>query len=528
MHDLPLTNTASRGWQQFVYGAYDKNAPHSATNNSVARYWLLQGASGWRLDSADNSNFTPAWWTAFRTAVKATDPQAVIIGEIWNNPTNDGGTDWLTGTLFDSTMNYPFRNAILDFFRGNYNDGSVSHHGITASGLNARIMYMYTNYPRPSLAAMLNLVDSQDTMRILTVLENAPSPIGVTALQQATFEPTPAEQAVGLAQLRLVSDLQYSLPGDPLVWYGDEAGQTGYSDPLSRKTYPWGHANEGLLTHYRKLGAIRSAYPVLGTGKLLPLLARGSVYVFARANIGGYNMLDQTAHAPAAVVGINDSAHSHRVSVSVKGIYRPGTPLINALNPAEHLLVSASARASWTLAGFGAAIWVVEEPFPVAYLTETASRGASVSWLPARGAHQYRVVTRTETGRTTVIGTTSGLTMSLHGQRGGHARFITVQSIGANGQAVVSPDPEWVTLPAVHLAPPVLTVGTGHLLRWRAISGAEGYRVYEASPTAWHAYRLVASLGPASTSWTVPSQGVYRVAAYNQDGYQASQAVSVP
>lgn len=528
VHNLPLTNSASAGWQQFVYGAYDKNAPHSATKNAVARYWLLQGASGWRLDSADNANFTPAWWTAFRTAVKATDPHAVIIGEVWNNPTNDGGTDWLTGTMFDSTMNYPFRNAILDFFRGNYNDGSVSHHAITASGLNARIMYMYTNYPRPSLAAMLNLVDSQDTMRILTVLENAPSPIGATAFQQATFRPTEAEKVVGLAKLRLVSDLQYSLPGDPMVWYGDEAGQTGYSDPLSRKTYPWGHANEGLLTHYRKLGAIRAAYPVLGTGKLLPLLAHGSVYVFARTNTGGYNMLDQSAHAPAVVVGINDRAQSSRVSVTLKGIYRPGTILINALNPSEHLTVSASGHASWTLDGFGAVIWVVEGPSPVAYLAQSASGGVSVSWLPATGAQQYRVLMRRETGGTTVIGTTSGLTFSLHGLRGRHARFITVQPISANGEAFLFPEATVVTLPAVHLAPPVLTVGTGQLLKWNAVPGALGYRVYEATPAAWHAYALAARLGPASTRWVAPSKGVYRVAAYNQDGYQASPAVSVP
>ena len=328
---LPLANTANKGWQQFVYGKWDPAHPTNPATNSVARYWLSMGASGWRLDSADNSNFSVAWWTAFRKAVKQVDPQAAIIGEDWNNPTNDNGTDWLTGTTWDSTMNYPFRNAVISFFRGNYNDGSVQNYAMNAPQFGDTLMKMLEEYPKPAMYAMMNLLGSHDTERILTILEGAPNAPTLSAFEQATWRPTAAQQAAGVKKLELVTDFQYGFVGVPMIYYGDEAGLIGYKDPLSRGTYPWGRANQALIAHYRLLGQIRSAHPVLQAGTFTPLYANNETYVFARAIRGGRDALGAPAHNATAIVAVNNGP-ARTIRVALGGLLPDGTVLQDALN----------------------------------------------------------------------------------------------------------------------------------------------------------------------------------------------------
>ncbi len=335
---LPMTNTADKGWQQFVYGKWDPKAPTNPAKNSVARYWLSMGASGWRLDSADNSNFSVAWWTAFRKAVKQVNPQAAIIGEDWNNPTNDNGTDWLTGTTWDSTMNYPFRNAVISFFRGNYNDGSVQNYAMNAQQFNDTLMKMLEEYPKPAMYAMMNLLGSHDTERILTILEGAPNATSLSAFRQATWRPTPAQKAAGIRKLELATDFQYGFVGVPMIYYGDEAGLIGYKDPLSRGTYPWGRANQALIAHYRLLGQIRNAHPVLQSGTFTPLYANGETYVFARAIRGGRDALGAVAKNATAVVAVNNGP-ARTLRLNVGGLLPDGTILRDALQSGKSYTV---------------------------------------------------------------------------------------------------------------------------------------------------------------------------------------------
>ncbi len=351
---LPLTNTADRGWQQFVYGNWDPQRPMSPAKNAVARYWLAMGASGWRLDSANNSNFSVQWWTAFRKAVKQVDPNAAIIGEDWNNPTNDNGTDWLTGSTWDSTMNYPFRNAVISFFRGNYADGSVTNNQVNATTFGLILQQMLSQYPQPSMYAEMNLLGSQDTERILTILEGAPDAVLLTPFQQATWQPTKSQQSLGVRKLELVTDFQYGFVGVPAIYYGDEAGMIGYKDPLSRGTYPWGRANTLLVQHYRLLGNIRRTHPVLQSGNFTQLYAQGASYAFARTIRGGMDVFGRQAANATALIAV-DNGKAETLAIPVNGLLPNGVKLYDALH-GNRAYVVANGHVTVQLAAEGGAM----------------------------------------------------------------------------------------------------------------------------------------------------------------------------
>lgn len=354
---LPQTNTSSKAWQQFVYGKYDAKDPTNPSTNSVASYWLSMGASGWRLDSANNSNFSIPWWTAFRNAVKRVDPQAAIIGEDWNNPTDDNGVDWLTGTTWDSTMNYPFRDAMISFFRGNYNDGNVQNYAMSASQFGSTLMQMLEQYPQPAMYAEMNLLGSQDTERILTILEGAPDATGLNAFQQATWKPTPSQQALGLAKLREVTAFQYGFVGVPDIYYGDEAGMIGFSDPLNRGTYPWGRANQSLIAYYQLLGHIRNTHRVLQSGAYTQLLAQGDDIAYARTIRNGRDALGHPAQNATAIVAVNNGA-ARTLTIPVSSVLGNGAVLADALH-GNHTYTVKDGAITLPLGAYGAAMLFV-------------------------------------------------------------------------------------------------------------------------------------------------------------------------
>lgn len=350
--DMVLTNTQSNSYQHFIYGAFDPHDPTNPVKNSVADYWLSLGASGWRLDSADSSNYSIAWWTAFRKAVLRADPNAALIGEDWNNPTDDNGVDWLTGTTWDSTMNYPFRNAIISFFRGTYNDGNVQNYGMTAQQFGSTLMQMLQDYPQPAMYAEMNLLGSQDTERILTILEGAPDANALTPYQQATWKPTPAQARMGIAKLEEVAAFQYGFVGVPDIYYGDEAGMIGYTDPLNRAAYPWGHADEALIHYFQRLGRIRNNNVVLQSGGYAQLYARGQDFAYARYIRNGVDAFGHPAHDATAVVVVNNGP-PRTLTIPMQGLLPNGTRLTNELPPGGTVTVQ-DGRLRLRLSQYGA------------------------------------------------------------------------------------------------------------------------------------------------------------------------------
>lgn len=248
--DLPELNKAAPGWRHFAYGAPD----------SITRTWLQRGAAGWRMDVAP---FVPDdFWREWRSVVKQTDPNAITIAETWHDASRH-----LLGDMFDSTMNYIFRNVVLDYAAGG-----------PASAAVKPLELLREQYPPQALHALMNLLSSHDVPRALHQL-------GDTRL------PGPAVDATTVARarqrLRLATLLQMSYPGAPAVYYGDEVGLTGGADPYNRAPYPWadqgGQPDMALHADVTRMVAMRHAHPVLRRGALLaPLHADDAVLVLAR------------------------------------------------------------------------------------------------------------------------------------------------------------------------------------------------------------------------------------------------------
>ena len=242
----------------------------------VAR-WLRAGVAGWRLDVADE--LPDGFLDALRHRVKATDPDALVLGEVWEDASNKESYGhrrrYLLGRQLDSVMNYPFRQAILLFLL----------QGGQREFFNC-ILSVTENYPPQVLRLLMNHIGTHDTERILTLLGGEPSR-GRDRRWQAAQHLSPEQRELGLRRLRLATLIQFALPGVPCIYYGDEAGMEGYKDPFNRGTYPWGKADDSLLDWYRRLGACRRACPALSDGVFTPLKSAGDVVCFTRCDVSG-------------------------------------------------------------------------------------------------------------------------------------------------------------------------------------------------------------------------------------------------
>ncbi len=245
--DLPELNKADASYRDFAYRAPD----------SVTRTWLELGASGWRMDVAP---WVPDdFWREWRSVVKHTRPDALTVAETWWD-----SSKFFLGDEFDSTMNYIFRSAVLDYANGG-----------DARRMVANLEHLREAYPPQSFDALMNLLSTHDTARSLHVLGDVDG------------KATPAEVALAKQKLRLAVFFQMTYPGSPAIFYGDEVGVTGGPDPMNRGTYPWadrgGHPDDALLADFKRLTKLRRELPVLRHGKLMaPLHVDEHVVVLAR------------------------------------------------------------------------------------------------------------------------------------------------------------------------------------------------------------------------------------------------------
>lgn len=225
----------------------------------VAEYWLHQGIDGWRLD-VPNEVDTPGFWQEFRDRVKAVNPEAYIVGEIWGD-----ASYWLDGTQFDGVMNYRFAEAAIAFAGGDnflpeFCHGELRPYPpISGTEYAMRIDALLKLYDWEIQLAQLNLLDSHDTPRLLTAVGENKSSFMLATVLMMTF------------------------PGAPSIFYGDEVGLLGGKDPDCRRAFPepanW---DVEILKDYKQLIALRHQYSALSTGKYKTLYAGQHLYVFAR------------------------------------------------------------------------------------------------------------------------------------------------------------------------------------------------------------------------------------------------------
>ena len=267
--------------------------------NSVIKQWLQLGAKGWRLDVADE--LPDEFIKKIYKTMKNTDPDSVLIGEVWEDASNKESygklRKYLQGDELDSVMNYPFRGIVLDFILG----------AIGAPAVQRRFMSLAENYPRQNFYAMMNLIGSHDVARVLTLLGEAPSPDSLTVAQQAVYHLPADKRQLGIARLKILVLWQMTFPGVPCIYYGDEAGVEGFKDPFNRRTYPWGQEDQELLTWYKQVIAVHNRYDIFKTGEWISLSAHEQVYGYIRKISNGKNVFSQSAQDNTAVILLNSS-----------------------------------------------------------------------------------------------------------------------------------------------------------------------------------------------------------------------------
>lgn len=226
----------------------------------IAEYWIKFGIDGWRLDVPFEIK-TPGFWQEFRDRVKAINPEAYIVGEVWGD-----SREWLDGTQFDGVMNYLFAAPTIAFAAGDRVDISQvqdrsyePYPPLFAKEYGEKMENLLQFYPWEIQLTQLNLLASHDTARLISIAQGDKPSVELATVLLLTF------------------------PGAPSIYYGDEVGLPGKLDPDSRRGFPMeAHWDIYVLKYHQKLIALRNKYPALRTGSYQILYAEGTVYVFAR------------------------------------------------------------------------------------------------------------------------------------------------------------------------------------------------------------------------------------------------------
>jgi glycosidase len=342
--NVPCTGADYESWFGFdSLAVFNEGGPvrdffYRAPSDNVTKHWYDRGASGWRFDVANEISHN--WWHEYRPYAKSYKSDGPLVGEIWED-----ASQFLAGDQLDSVMNYRFRKNVLGFARGagwsdNDNFGGNQIIGLTPSQFDRALRSVREDYPPQATAAMLNLLDSHDTNRslfVLTLLGDA----GTTEARQ---------------RLKLSALFQFTYPGAPMVYYGDEgaldspalgSGVNGpEDDPYNRAPFPWedeagdqnvyGPVDASVRDFYTKLGHMRKQFASLREGSFETLLtgdttapnSDDNTYAFARVS-----------GAERAVVVLNNGSVNNSASVPVAAHFADGTSLVDVLTGAGYAVV---------------------------------------------------------------------------------------------------------------------------------------------------------------------------------------------
>ena len=282
---LPEINEDDPDFTEFITG-----------DNGIIKRWMKSGIKGWRLDVADELPDT--FLDKIRTALKTSDPDAFLLGEVWEDASNKISYNerrrYLQGAQLDSVMNYPFADAIIEFVKGG-----------NGYELQEKVMTLLENYPKQVVDLLMNHLGTHDTIRILTKLGKDSEP-PKTRAEQSVASLSEEERKKALSRLRIAALLQYTLPGVPSLYYGDEAEMEGFGDPFCRGFYPWGRENNELLEFYRFLGALRRDNKVFKDGEFLTASAGLGTFSFIRQKDGEKLLIAVNRWCEADIITLPD------------------------------------------------------------------------------------------------------------------------------------------------------------------------------------------------------------------------------
>lgn len=368
----------------------DVQAYFLTADDAVATRWLEAGAGGWRLDVSGDASFPDGYWETFRDVVKTADPDALTISETWQKDSTL--LRMLRGDRLDTTMNYRLRDAVLGLLApGSFDSKGFADSGriISPTEFANRIASIREDYPDAAYYSLMNLLDSHDTERLLWTLTPGPE-------TTAGREGTPANVAAGKARLRIASLIQFTMPGAPTVYYGDEVGVTGDDDPDDRRTYPWadkgGAPDTALRTYYTSLATLRAS---------LPALTDGDIRILASDDAAGTVAYGRATDASAAIVAVNRSDAPRTMAIPVGGYLPDGTVLsirfgANSTGSGSitvsdgTLSVIVPPLAALVLAANGVDLAAPDAPANLHVSAEAANR-VDLAWDAVDGAAGYRV-----------------------------------------------------------------------------------------------------------------------------------------
>ena len=218
--------------------------------DSVISKWIKLGASGWRLDVADE--LPDSFIQMIKEKMIKVKNDSVLIGEVWEDASNkvsySDKREYLFGKELDSVTNYPFRDMVISFLEGKVNSNQFTK----------KLFSLLENYPLENFYSSMNLLGNHDTERIFTKLS----------------------ENIKLLELAIV--IQMTMPGVPLIYYGDEAGLIGGRDPQNRRPYPWNRENNEILKIYKTLANIRNNEVTLRRGEFNPISVSDEVLIYER------------------------------------------------------------------------------------------------------------------------------------------------------------------------------------------------------------------------------------------------------
>jgi len=238
--ERPNINSMEKGYMDYII----KN------DNSIIKKWIDLGSHGWRLNVIDE--LPDEFIEAINTRMQEINKDIVLLGDIWDDASNKVSYSkrrkYLQGKEVQAVTNYPLREYLINFTKGY----------ITSDRFKQKVMSLYENYPRESFYGNINVIGTNDTERILTVLDG------------------------NLELLRLIVVIQFTLPGVPLIYYGDETALKGGKEPDNRKSYPWGKEDKDLSNFYHKIVNIRNNEDGLKKGDLIIHETDPEVFAFER------------------------------------------------------------------------------------------------------------------------------------------------------------------------------------------------------------------------------------------------------
>ncbi len=271
--------------------------------DAIIKKWLRQGASGWRLDVADE--LPDEFIKILRKEAKLEKSDAVIIGEVWEDASNKESygrkREYLLGSELDSVMNYPFKDAALGFLLGE----------IPGEDFSERLESLFENYPKEVIYSTMNLLGTHDTVRVKTVLGGAEKALSKS--EKAKFTLPETAERIALKRLKMAAILQMTYVGSPCIYYGDEIGMQGFEDPFNRMPFNWKCADLDLLETYKALGKLRKNSDCLRLGEIKFEYAKGSLIAYSRIISDEIDVFGEKAENGFFLCVFNSSSNAQRL-----------------------------------------------------------------------------------------------------------------------------------------------------------------------------------------------------------------------